>query len=123
MSGASRATRLLTLAAYLALLAVVIARYAWLAPPARVPVWLALLLSAGPLLLPARGIVYGQPYTHAWTAFLALPYFALGFDAVIAGVQPAGLGWATVVASLGLFAGAVGYARCRGRELRRAAGL
>lgn len=111
--------RLLALAAHLALLGLVLAWYAWLAPPARAPVPLALALVAAPLLLPLPGLLRGRPYTHAWTSFLALPYFALGVDAVAAGVRPGWLGWAAVTASLTLFAAAVGYARLAGRAAAR----
>lgn len=107
--------RCLALGAHLALLALVLAWYAWLAPPARAPVSLVLALVAVPLLLPLRGLLHGRAYTHAWTSFLALPYFALGVDAVAAGVRPAWLGWAVIAASLALFAAAVGYARLAGR--------
>ena len=123
MGPGTRACRMLALAAYFGLLAVLLNRYTWLAPPTRTPVSAALLLAAGPLLLPLRGLLHGRPYTHAWTSFLALPYFVLGVDTLAAGAAPAWLGWATVTTSLALFAGAVGYARLRGRELRTAAGL
>lgn len=35
-----------------------------------------LVLGVVPLLLPMRGILYGRMYTHAWTSFLMLFYFA-----------------------------------------------
>lgn len=113
------ACRWIALAAHLALLALVLARYTWLAPPARAPVSLVLMVVAVPLLLPLRGLLHGRAYTHAWTSFLALPYFALGVDAVAAGVRPAWLGWALVATSLALFAAAVGYARMQGRASAR----
>lgn len=113
------ACRGLALAAHLALLALVLAWYTWLAPPARAPISLVLALVAIPLLLPLRGLLHGRAYTHAWTSFLALPYFALGVDAVAAGVRPAWLGWAVVAASLTLFATTVGYARLAGRAAAR----
>lgn len=35
-----------------------------------------LVLGVVPLLLPLRGILHGRMYTHAWTSFLMLFYFA-----------------------------------------------
>ena len=122
MTPGSRAFRVATLLAYFALLALLLNWYTWLAPPARFPVSLALAITAVPLLFPLRGLLHGRAYTHAWTTFLALPYFALGVDAVAAGTQPGWLGWAAIAASAALFTGATGYVRCRGRELRSAAG-
>ena len=37
-----------------------------------------LLIALTPLLFPMRGILYGKPYTYAWTGFLMLIYFAHG---------------------------------------------
>lgn len=112
--------RWVALAGYFALLILLLNWMTWLAPPREFPVALALILLALPLLLPLRGLLHGQPYTHAWTSFLALPYFAYGIDALAAGTDPAWLGAVAVAASLALFAGCVGYARTRARELRAA---
>lgn len=111
--------RALALAAHLALLALVLNWHTWLAPPAQAPISLMLALVAIPLLLPLRGLLHGRAYTHAWTSFLALPYFALGVDAVAAGVRPAWLGWAVIATSLTLFTAAVGFARLQGRAAAR----
>lgn len=35
-----------------------------------------LVMGIVPLLLPLRGILHGRMYTHAWTSFLMLFYFA-----------------------------------------------
>lgn len=110
--------RILTLAGYFGLLALVLNWQTWIAPPARAPIALMLVLLALPLLAPLRGLLHGRVYTHAWTSFLALPYFVLGVDAIAAGVTPAWLGWAAVATSVTLFAGSVGYARLRARQLR-----
>lgn len=111
-----RPWRLLTLIGYFVLLIGLLNWLTWIAPPARLPVSLALILFAVPLLLPLRGLLHGRPYTHAWTSFLALPYFAFGIDAIAAGQAPMWLGAGAVVASLGLFAGCVGFARTGARE-------
>lgn len=121
MSSPVMACRVLTLAGYFVLLALLLNWLTWIAPPARVPISVMLLLVAAPLLLPLRGLLYGRIYTHAWTSFLALPYFAFGIDAIAAGTDPAWLGGCAVGASVALFVGATGYTRLRGRELRQAA--
>jgi uncharacterized membrane protein len=122
MGAGTLACRVTALAGYFALLALLLARYTIIAPPERIPVSIVLVVVAVPLLFPLRGLLHGRPYTHAWTSFLALVYFALGVDTVAADVVPL-VGWGLVAASLALFGGAVGFARLRGRELRRAAGL
>ena len=122
MSPVTLTYRAAALAAYFALLALLLNWFTWLAPPERMPIAIALILTAVPLLFPLRGLLHGRLYTHAWTSFLALPYFILGVDAVAAGTEPIWLGWAAIVSSTILFAATVGYTRCRGRELRRAGG-
>jgi len=77
---------------YFVLLALLLNWLTWLSPPRGVPVALALVLLTVPLLFPLRGLLHGRPYTHAWTSFLALLYFAFGIDAVAAGHDPAWLG-------------------------------
>ncbi len=121
MSRSARICRVLALSGHLLLLVLLLNWLTWLSPAERVPVSVMLLVVAAPLLLPLRGLLYGRVYTHAWASFLALPYFAFGIDALAAGVRPGWLGWAAVIASLALFAGATGYTRLRGRELRAAA--
>ncbi len=112
--------RVLALAGHLLLLTLLLNWLTWLAPAARVPVPVMLLVVTVPLLLPLRGLLHGRIYTHAWTSFLALPYFAFGVDALAAGIEPIWLGWAAVLTSLALFGGAIGYTRLRERELRAA---
>lgn len=113
-----RAWRALSLAGYFVLLALLLNWFTWIAPPDRFPVALALILLAVPLLFPLRGLLHGRAYTHAWTSFLALFYFAFGVDAIAAAGDPAWLGWTAVASSLALFAGCVGYVRASGRERR-----
>lgn len=113
--------RLAALAGYFGLLALLLNWFTWIAPPSRFPVSFALILLTVPLLFPLRGLLHGRPYTHAWTSFLSLFYFAFGVDAIAAASDPAWLGWTAVVTSILWFAGCVGYVRATGRERRRAA--
>ena len=41
-----------------------------------------LIIALVPLLFPLRGLMYGKPYTHAWTGFLMLFYFSHGVGEV-----------------------------------------
>jgi len=41
-----------------------------------------LIIALIPLLFPLRGLLHGKPYTHAWTGFLMLLYFAHGVGEV-----------------------------------------
>lgn len=41
-----------------------------------------LIIALIPLLFPLRGLLHGKPYTHAWTGFLLLFYFAHGIGEV-----------------------------------------
>lgn len=42
------------------------------------PVSALLLFGVMPLLFPLRGLLHGNPYTHAWASYLVLVYFAHG---------------------------------------------
>ncbi len=111
----------LTLAGYFALLTLLLSHFTIIAPPARMPVSIALALAALPLLPVLRGLLHGRSYTHALTSVLALPYFVFAVDRIAAATGPVWLGWAELSASLALFAGAVGYVQFRAREQRQRA--
>ncbi|MCC8999161.1 MAG: DUF2069 domain-containing protein [Candidatus Contendobacter sp.] len=85
--------------------------FAWLEPPIRIPVALVLILLVGPLLFPLRGLLYGRPYTHAWTSFLALFYFAVGIFHAAGPMARPWLAWLDIGFSGLLFLGAVLYVR------------
>ncbi|WP_293747760.1 DUF2069 domain-containing protein [uncultured Paraglaciecola sp.] len=70
-----------------------------------------------PILLPAKGLFEGKPYTYAWTNFIVMYYLLHGLTAVYA-VE--GERWYALVEILlcsVLFTGCSFYARIRGREL------
>ncbi|MET1218652.1 MAG: DUF2069 domain-containing protein [Glaciecola sp.] len=70
-----------------------------------------------PLLFPAKGIIQGKPYTHAWASFVVLYYMMHGITAWYA--VPAQWLYALIELMLatGMFVGCSGYARLRGREI------
>ena len=106
--------RRLTLISYVALVSVLLIWYG-LANPA--PILLILLLL--PLLFPIRGILKGNPYTHAWGSFLILLYFIHGVVEAYANPAVRMLALLEVLFSLTFYTGAVLYARLRGRELKQ----
>ena len=63
--------------AWLALIALQCAWYAWLFPPQRVPLWLALAVTAVPLLLPLLAI-RNLRRALLWAGMLSLFYFCHG---------------------------------------------
>ncbi len=61
-----------------ALLVLQLVWYAWLVPPLVIPIWLALLLAAGPLVMPVIGLLLRRPNAMFLAATLALLYFSHG---------------------------------------------
>ena len=108
----ARLGRVLSLVGYFALLALIVNRFTWLAPPETVPRALPLAALALPLLVPLRGLLHGRRTTHLWTSLLALPYFALGIDGAFnAAPGQAWLGAASALCTLVLFVGCLLYVR------------
>ncbi len=104
------------LVGYFGLLSITLAWNTWISPSAQIPRALILLCLLTPLLLPLRGLLHGNPYTHAWTAFIALFYFILGVSSV-AIEQERTYGALQIIASLTLFWGCIFYARYKGKQL------
>lgn len=117
--------RIVVLSGYFGLYGLLLLWVAWLEPPSHSPIALALLLWVGPLLFPVRGLLHGRSYTHAWSSFLALFYFAFGvFHSAGPMVRP-WLAWLEICFSVLWFLGAILYVRASGRagaeaNLRRA---
>jgi len=118
----SQPWRVMTLSGHFALMVLLMVWEIWIDPNGHIPRSLVILFMVGPLLIPLRGLLYGRPYTHAWTSFLAMFYFLHGVGQAWAGEQFAYLGGLEVLFSLMLFLGAIFYARFRSRELKAAQG-
>ena len=71
----TRFARLLTLVGFFGLLGWVILWHLWLSPHPDLNPWLLPVIWTVPLLFPLKGIVQGNPYTHAWGNFVLMPYF------------------------------------------------
>ncbi len=120
MGAPTRTARYLTLISYFGLLLLLVVWNTWLAPSLRFPTALVLLVFVSPLLLPLRGLLHGRPYTHVWTSFLALAYFAHGISEAYVDPRDRPYAVLEVALSLALFSSCLLYARLRGRETRGA---
>ncbi|GAB6040416.1 DUF2069 domain-containing protein [Endothiovibrio diazotrophicus] len=110
--------RWLALAGYFGLLALMMAWPTLLAPPEKVPVAVVLLITAGPLLFPLRGLLHGRPSSHLWAALLTLPYMTHALVELYSNPPGRLLAGLELVLVMELFVGAVLFAKHRGRELK-----
>lgn len=70
-----------------------------------------------PILLPAKGLIQGKPYTYAWTNFIVMYYLLHGLTAVYAVEGERLYALVEILLCCALFTGCSYYARLRGREL------
>jgi uncharacterized membrane protein len=70
-----------------------------------------------PILLPARGLIAGKPYTHAWTNFVVMYYLLHGLTAIYVVDGERLYALIEILLCAALFVGCSLYARLRGREL------
>ncbi len=104
--------RVLTLIGHLGLIFLFVNWLTWIAPPKQLPRSFVLLLAVAPLLLPLRGLLHGRRYTHQWTSFLSMLYFAVGIDLWFNPAEGATLlGAAAVLFSVLQFVGCIMFAR------------
>lgn len=103
--------RWVTLVGYFGLMILLLNWHTWLSPPTQVPRALLLIVLLVPLLFPMRGLLHARVYTHAWTSFLSLGYFALGIDIVYTSEVDRTLGVLQIFFSVLLFFGCVYYPR------------
>jgi len=106
---------------YFGLIILLTAWNGWLAPSEYFPRSLVLLVLVGPLMFPLRGLLHGRPYTFAWSSYLALLYFVLGWGDAFARPAERHLAILEILFSLMMFVGAILYARYHGREEKEAA--
>lgn len=110
-----RLARRLTLVGYVGLWIWIPLWYGWLAPPQHVPATVAIGVLLLPLIFPLHGILRGRAYTHAWSAFVSMIYFAHGVVETWALEQGRALAAVETVLAVVFFAGATAYARGAGR--------
>lgn len=70
-----------------------------------------------PLLLPLKGILKAQPYTHAWANFIVMFYIIHGLTSVYAVENETLYAMIELILSTGMFVGCSVFARMRGKEL------
>ena len=103
--------RAVALAGYFGTLFFLLLWIIWLAPP-KAPKSIALAIALLPMMPALRGMLHGKVYTHQWSSFLSLPYFAFGVDAIIHRAENNGLGMVLVALSFLWFFGCIYYAKC-----------
>ncbi len=113
----TRFARLLTLAGFFGLLAWVLLWHLWLSPHPDLAPWLLPVIWTVPLLFPLKGIVQGNPYTHAWGNFVLMPYFLHALTLITTDEGERWLAVVELVLTTLAFVGTIYYARLRGREL------
>lgn len=70
-----------------------------------------------PLLFPAKGILQGKPYTHAWASFLVLYYMMHAITVWYAVPEQWFYALIELFLAIFMFVGCSGYARLKGREI------
>lgn len=113
-----RRARIMALCGYFGLLLLLPLWYGWLSP-SELPLGLVLGFLMVPLLFPMHGLLYGRPYTYAWTSFLALFYLIHALVEVYSSPDDRYLAVLELILSISLYWGCVIYARLGGRELKK----
>lgn len=110
--------QLLAKSGYWGLLLLVPSWHLWLSPPTlTLSPWLVTAIWFTPLLFPLPGIVKGNPYTYAWSGFLALFYLMHSTTILLSFEAERGLASVELLLALLFFTGSIYFAKYRGREL------
>ena len=109
--------RRLTLTSYLLLIVWLVVWHFFLTIDKPTSTVFTLLFWIVPILLPAKGLLEGKPYTYAWTNFIVMYYLLHGLTAVYAVEGERLYALVEIVLCSTLFTGCSFYARIRGREL------
>jgi len=109
--------RRLTLTSYLLLIVWLVVWHFILTIDKTTSTLFTLLFWLLPILLPAKGLIEGKPYTYAWTNFIVMYYLLHGLTAVYAVEGERLYALIEIILCTLLFTGCSFYARVRGREL------
>jgi uncharacterized membrane protein len=109
--------RRLTLTSYLLLIIWLVVWHFFLTIDKTTSTLFTLLFWIVPILLPAKGLLEGKPYTYAWTNFIVMYYLLHGLTAVYAVEGERLYALVEIILCTLLFTGCSFYARIRGREL------
>lgn len=111
----------LALIGYFSLFIILMINIVWLIPSRHFPTALVLIVIAGPLLFPMRGLLNKNTYTYQWASFLSLAYFAHGISEVSAYPDIWYAGILETLASVVMYLGCVMYARIFKKEYKQQA--
>ncbi len=78
-----------------------------------------LVLGVMPLLFPLRGILHGRSYTHAWTSFLMLFYFAHAVGEIYSASTFIPYAWGSLIFSTLCFTGCLLYIKALAKMRRK----
>jgi uncharacterized membrane protein len=103
---------------YLGLLLLVPIWHLYLSPPALdINPWLVTCIWLIPLLFPIKGVIQGNPYTYAWSGFIALIYIIHGCVIVMSNEQEKWLAIAELVFASLFLIGNIYFAKYQGQAL------
>ncbi|WP_028862192.1 DUF2069 domain-containing protein [Psychromonas aquimarina] len=110
--------KLLAKTGYFGLLIFVPAWHLWLSPPALgISPWLVTALWFVPLLFPLKGILQSNPYTYAWSAFVALLYLMHSMVILLTDPAQRMLAVVELILTCLFLSGNIYFAKYRGREM------
>ncbi|MDH5572844.1 MAG: DUF2069 domain-containing protein [Gammaproteobacteria bacterium] len=112
-------TRILSLASWFSLFALLLLWNTLLMPSTRFPVSLVLIVMVGPLLFPLRGLLHGKAYTHAWASFLIMLYFIHGVQEAWANPEERIYALLEILFSMVFYLSAIMYARLAGKQQKQ----
>lgn len=103
---------------YFGLLLLVPLWHLWLSPPSlNYSPWLNTSIWFIPLLFPMLGILKGNPYTYAWSGFLALFYLMHSIVILISSSEERVLASIELLLTTLFLIGGIYYAKYKGQEL------
>ena len=79
--------------------------------------WLITFSCMLPLLFPLKGILKNNPYTYAWSGFIALLYITHAVEMLMSSSEERWLAIIELTLATGFFMGTVFFAKSRGKEL------
>ncbi|WP_019613314.1 DUF2069 domain-containing protein [Psychromonas ossibalaenae] len=110
--------KLLAKTGYFGLLVLIPAWHLWLSPPALgISPWLVAALWFIPLLFPLKGIIQNNPYTYAWSAFVALLYLMHSMVILLTDPAQSLLAVIELLLTCLFLSGNIYFAKYRGQEL------
>ncbi|WP_368501246.1 MULTISPECIES: DUF2069 domain-containing protein [Alteromonadaceae] len=109
--------RALALFGFFGLLLWVMLWHLVLLEPRTYSVTFILIVYVLPLLMPAKGIIQGKPYTHAWASFIVLLYLMHGITVWYSIPEQWLYALIEIMLCLMMFVGSSYFARLRGKEL------